>query len=151
MVEVRDLALLQDGARMLHRVQVWRHAWPHHHLWPQLLQQGTCHLGGVFGAVIVLEYYPAAQLEKGGDHPLLQYGCIHNSFNLNLNSSSQCRQHSCSSRPWHSHHQSNVVWTEATTLAVDPNCGSKLNLPMNWDWLLQINHDKSGARETAAL
>jgi len=48
------MALLQlppeDVPQVLNRVQVWRHTWPHHHI--QLPQQGSFHLGGVFGVVI---------------------------------------------------------------------------------------------------
>ncbi len=38
---------------VLSRVQVWRHTWPLHHI--HLQQQGSCHLGGVFGVVVMLE------------------------------------------------------------------------------------------------
>ncbi len=44
---------LEDAPHVLNRVQVWRHTWPLHHL--QLHQQGSCHLGGVFGVVVMLE------------------------------------------------------------------------------------------------
>ncbi len=44
---------LEDAPHVLNRVQVWRHTWPHHHL--QLQQQGSCHLGGMFGVVVMLE------------------------------------------------------------------------------------------------
>ena len=41
LVYVEDLALLhlpfEDSPQMLIRVQVWRHAWPVHHSYPQLL------------------------------------------------------------------------------------------------------------------
>ncbi len=40
---------------VLNRVQVWRHTWPLHHLHLQLHQQVSCHLGGVFGVVVMLE------------------------------------------------------------------------------------------------
>ncbi len=74
LVDVRDLALhhlqFEDAPQMLNRVYVWRHSWPVHHLYPQ-------RLGGVFGVVIMLEYCPAAQSLKGGDHALLQYVTVH--------------------------------------------------------------------------
>ncbi len=45
LMDVRDLALLhlpfEDAPQMLNRVYVWRHAWPVHHLYPQLLSQGS--------------------------------------------------------------------------------------------------------------
>ncbi len=42
---------LEDAPHGLNRVQVWRHTWSLHHL----QQQGSCHLGGVFVVVIMLE------------------------------------------------------------------------------------------------
>ncbi len=55
--------------------------------------------------VIMLEYCPAAQSPKGGDHALLQYVTVHVGIHGSLNELAlQCRQHSCSPRPWHSHH-----------------------------------------------
>uniref|UniRef100_A0A672SSW7 Si:ch211-76m11.8 n=1 Tax=Sinocyclocheilus grahami TaxID=75366 RepID=A0A672SSW7_SINGR len=53
-------------------VQVWRHTWPLHHLYLQLPQQGSCHLDGVFGVVIMLENCSSAQFLKGRHHVLLQ-------------------------------------------------------------------------------
>ncbi len=54
---VRHMVLLhlplEDAPHVLNRVQVWRHTWPLHHL--NLQQQGSCHLGGVFGVVVMLE------------------------------------------------------------------------------------------------
>ncbi len=44
---------LEVAPHVLNRVQVWRHTWPLHHL--HLQQQGNCHLGGVFGVVVMLE------------------------------------------------------------------------------------------------
>ncbi len=41
---------LEDAPHVLNRVQVWRHTWQLHHL--HLQQQGSCHLGGVFGVVM---------------------------------------------------------------------------------------------------
>ncbi len=65
LVDVRDLPLLhlpfEDAPQMLNRVQVWRHAWPVHHLYPQHLKQDSGRLGGVFGVVIMLESCHAAQ------------------------------------------------------------------------------------------
>ncbi len=45
--------LLEDAPHVLNRVQVWRHTRPLHHL--HLWQQDICHLGGVFGVVVMLE------------------------------------------------------------------------------------------------
>ncbi len=45
--------LVEDAPHVLNRVQVWRHTWPLNHL--HLQQQGSCHLGGVFGVVVMLE------------------------------------------------------------------------------------------------
>ncbi len=42
---------LEDASHMLNGVQVWRHTWPLHYL--HLQQQGSCHLGGVFGVVML--------------------------------------------------------------------------------------------------
>ncbi len=52
--------------------------------------------------VIMLEYCPAAQSLKGGDHALL-HTCWHSWF-PQWTVAPQCRQHSFSPRPWHSHH-----------------------------------------------
>ncbi len=49
---------------LLSRVQVWRHTWPLHHLHLQLHQQGSCHFGGVFGVVIMLEICRSAQIQN---------------------------------------------------------------------------------------
>ncbi len=57
LLDVRHMVLLhlplEDAPHVLNRVQVWRHTWPLHHL--HLQQQGSCHLGGVFGVVVMLE------------------------------------------------------------------------------------------------
>ncbi len=57
--------------------------------------------------VIMLEYCPVALSLKGEDHALFQYvtcsTCWHSWF-LQWTVAPQCRQHSCSPRPWHSHH-----------------------------------------------
>ncbi len=54
LLDVRHMVLLhlplEDAPHVLNRVQVWRHTWPLHHL--HLQQQGSCHLGGVFGVVM---------------------------------------------------------------------------------------------------
>ncbi len=42
---------LEDASHMLNRVKVWKHTWPLLHL----QQQGSCHLGDVFGVVVMLE------------------------------------------------------------------------------------------------
>ncbi len=42
-------------------------------------------LGGVFGVVIMLEYCPAAQSPKGGDHALLQYVTVNVGIHGSLN------------------------------------------------------------------
>ncbi len=57
LLDVRHMVILhlplEDAPHVLNRVQVWRHTWPlHHH---QLHQQGSCHLGGVFGVFFILE------------------------------------------------------------------------------------------------
>ncbi len=55
LLDVRHMVLLhlplEDAPHELNRVRVWRHTWPLHHL--HLQQQGSCHLGGVFGVVMV--------------------------------------------------------------------------------------------------
>ncbi len=55
LLDVRHMVLLhlplEDAPHVLNRVQVWRHTWPLHHL--HLQQQGSCHLGGVFGVVML--------------------------------------------------------------------------------------------------
>ncbi len=52
-MDVRHMVLLhlplEDTPHVLNRVQVWRHTWPLHHL----QQQDGCHLGGVFGVVML--------------------------------------------------------------------------------------------------
>ncbi len=56
LLDVRHMVLLhlplEDTPHVRNGVQVWRYTWPLHHL--HLQQQGSCHLGGVFG-VIMLE------------------------------------------------------------------------------------------------
>ncbi len=42
-------------------------------------------LEGVFGVVIMLEYCPAAQSPKGGDHALLQYVTVYVGIHCSLN------------------------------------------------------------------
>jgi len=44
---------LRNSPHVLNRIQFWRHTCPLHHL--HLQQQGSCHLGGVFGVVFMLE------------------------------------------------------------------------------------------------
>ncbi len=72
LVDVRDLALLhlpfEDAPQMLNRVKVWRHAW-------------ACKAE----VVIMLEYCPASQFPKEGDHALLQYITIHVGIHGSLN------------------------------------------------------------------
>ncbi len=57
LLDVRHMVLLhlplEDAPHVLNRVQVWRHTWPLHHHHLQLHQQGSCHLGGVFGVVML--------------------------------------------------------------------------------------------------
>ncbi len=57
LLDVRHMVLLhlplEDAPHVLNRVQVWRHTWPLHHHHHQLQQQGSCHLGGVFGVVML--------------------------------------------------------------------------------------------------
>ncbi len=64
--------------------------------------------------VVMLEYCPAAQSPKGGDHALLQYVtvCWHSWF-PQWTLAPQCRQHSCSARPWHSHHHASTNCLQA--------------------------------------
>ncbi len=42
---------LEDALPLLNRVQVWRNTWPIHHF--LLQQEGSSHLGGVFGVVML--------------------------------------------------------------------------------------------------
>ncbi len=77
--------LLEDAPHVLKRVQVWRHTWPLHHLHLQLHQQGNCHLGGVFGVVILSENCCSAQFLKGGHHVLLQNVSVHAGIHVSLN------------------------------------------------------------------
>ncbi len=55
LLDVRHMVLLhlplEDAPHVLNRVQVWRHTWSLHHL--HLHQQGSCHLGGAFGVVML--------------------------------------------------------------------------------------------------
>ncbi len=57
LLDVRHMVLLhlplEDAPHVLNRVQVWRHTWTLHHL--QLQKQGSSHLSGVFGVVVMLE------------------------------------------------------------------------------------------------
>ncbi len=59
LLDVRHMVLLhlplEDAPHVLNSVQVWRHTWPLHHLHLHLQLQGSCHLGGVFGVVVMLE------------------------------------------------------------------------------------------------
>ncbi len=71
---------LEDAPHLLNRVQVWRHTWPLHHL----QQQGSCHLGGVFG-VVMLENCHSPQFLKGGHHLLLQNVTLHVGIHVSLN------------------------------------------------------------------
>ncbi len=58
---------LEDALpHVLNRVQVWSHTWPLHHLHLHLHQQGSYHLGGVFGVIIMLQNCRSAQFLKGG-------------------------------------------------------------------------------------
>ncbi len=59
------------------------HTWPLHHL--QLHQQGSCHLGGVFGVIIMLDNCRLAQFLKGGHHLLLQNVTVHVGIHVSLN------------------------------------------------------------------
>ncbi len=57
LLDVRHMVLLhlplEDASHVVNMVQVWRHTWPLHHL--NLQQQGSSHLGSVFGVVVMLE------------------------------------------------------------------------------------------------
>ncbi len=68
---------LEDVPHVLNRVQVW-HTWPLHHLHRQ--QKGSCHLGGVFGVVML-----GKQFLKGGLHLLLQNVTVHAVIHVFLN------------------------------------------------------------------
>ncbi len=74
---------LEDAPHVLNRVQVWRRTWPLHHL--HLHQQGSCHLGGVFRVIIMLENCHSAQFLKGGHHLLLQNVTVHVGIHVSLN------------------------------------------------------------------
>ncbi len=82
LLDVRHMVLLhlplEDAPHVLNRVQVWRHTWSLHHL--HLHQQGSCHLGGAFG-VVMLEN----QFLKGGHHLLLQNVTVHVGIHVSLN------------------------------------------------------------------
>ena len=69
--------LFKDAPRVLNRVQVWRHTWPLHYLHFQLLQEGSGHLGGVLGVVIMMKKTVVCQFLKGGHHVLLQNATAH--------------------------------------------------------------------------
>lgn len=64
---------------------MWRHAWPVKTLYPQFIEQGGDHLGGVFGVISMFEYCSAAQFPKGGDHALCQYVTLHAGIHGSLN------------------------------------------------------------------
>ncbi len=52
-----------------------------------------------------LSVLEVCQSPKGGDHALLQNVTVHVGIHGSLwTVAPQCRQHSCSPRPWHSHH-----------------------------------------------
>ncbi len=82
LLDVRHIVLLhlplEDAPHELNRVQVWRHTWPLHHL--HLQQQGSCHLGGVFGVVMLENSFL-----KGGHHLLLQNVTGHVGIHVSLN------------------------------------------------------------------
>ncbi len=59
--------------------------WPLHHLNLQLHQQGSCHLGDVFGVIIMLENCRSAQFLRGGHHLLLQNVTVHVGIHVSLN------------------------------------------------------------------
>ncbi len=68
---------LEDAPHVLNRVQVWRHTWPLHHL--HLQQQGSCHLGGVFGVAMLENSFWMG-------HPLLlQNVAVHVGIHVSLN------------------------------------------------------------------
>ncbi len=58
---------------------------PHRLPLPSASLQGSGHLEGVFGVIIMLEYCPAAPSPKGGDHALLQYVTVHVGIHSSLN------------------------------------------------------------------
>ena len=75
--------LFKDAPRVLNRVQVWRHTWPLHYLHFQLLQEGSGHLGGVLGVVIMMEKMLCVPVSEGGHHVqnATTHVGIHDSFN----------------------------------------------------------------------
>jgi len=62
----------------------WRHAWPLHHL--QLPQQGSRHLSGVFG-VIIMPFGPVSEV-RAGHQVLLQNVTVHVGIHVSLKLSS---------------------------------------------------------------
>ncbi len=82
LVDVRDLALIhlpfEDPHRCLIVFRSGDMLGQSIHLYPQSL-------GGVFGIIIMLDYRPAAQSLKGGDHALLQYVTVHVGIHGSLN------------------------------------------------------------------
>ena len=86
LVHVRHLALLhillEDSPQVLDWFQVWKHNWQLDYL--QLPQEGSCHLGGVFRVVIMLENCHA-QFPHGEDRALLQIVTVHIGIHVSLN------------------------------------------------------------------
>ena len=100
---------LEDPPKMFYWVQVWRHAWPVHHLYPQPLQSSSGRLRGAFGVIVMLNTVVVIQFLEGGDHALLQYFRVHVGVHVFpcWNVTLQHLQHSSSPRLWHFHHH---VW-----------------------------------------
>ncbi len=111
LLDVRHMVLLhlplEDAPHELNRLQVWRHTWPLHHL--HLQQQGSCHLGGVFWVVVMLEN--SFWRGGGGHHLRLQNVTVHVGIHVSLNepqlpstsSSHAAAQFSWYSPPGHGH------------------------------------------------
>ncbi len=79
--------------RMFNRVLVWRHAWPVHHLYPQLLLQGSGHYH-----VGILPCSPVSEGRGSCSALVCHSTCWHSWFPQRI-VAPQCRQHSCSPRP----------------------------------------------------
>ncbi len=110
LLDVRHMVLLhlplEDAPYVLNRVQVWRHSWPLHHL--QLHQQGSCHLGAVFGVLCW------KTVSEGGHHLLLQNVTVHVGIHVSLNEPQLPSTSSSHAAPDH----------DATTTVLDYRQGS---------------------------
>ncbi len=89
LLDVRHMVLLHLPLEDAHMCSIGFRSgditWPLHHLHLQLHQQGSCHLGGVFGVIIMLENCRSAQFLKGGHHLLLQNVTVYVGIHVSLN------------------------------------------------------------------